>query len=137
MTSTLPRTLCEAFQQTAARQAGLVALRTVGGTRSLLWSEYADRVRVLAQGLTAVGVRRGDTVALMLRNRPEFHLADTAVLHLGAIPFSLYNTSSPQQVAHLLTDSQARLVITEECFLPVLGPSARAVDATAARTGTA
>ncbi|MGW1209979.1 AMP-dependent synthetase/ligase [Streptomyces sp. NPDC002499] len=130
MTSTLPRTFCEAFQQTAERQAGLVALRTVGGTKSLLWSEYADRVRALAQGLTALGVRRGDTVALMLRNRPEFHLADTAVLHLGAIPFSLYNTSSPQQVAHLLTDSRARLVITEECFLPVLDHPARTADAT-------
>ncbi|WP_019068155.1 AMP-dependent synthetase/ligase [Streptomyces hokutonensis] len=127
---TAPRTFCEAFQWTAARQAGQVALRTVGDTTTLLWSEYADRVRALAEGLTALGVRGGDTVALMLRNRPEFHVADTAVLHLGAIPFSVYNTSSPQQVAHLLTDSRARLVITEECFLPVLDQPARAVDAT-------
>ncbi|MEV7283181.1 AMP-binding protein [Streptomyces sp. NPDC093252] len=127
---TAPRTFCEAFQRTAERRAGQVALRTVGGRTTLLWSAYAERVRALAEGLTSLGVRHGDTVALMLRNRPEFHVADTAVLHLGAIPFSVYNTSSPQQVAHLLTDSGARLVITEECFLPALGPAARAVDAT-------
>ncbi|WP_329544548.1 AMP-binding protein [Streptomyces sp. NBC_01356] len=130
MTPTTPRTFCEAFQRTAARQADQLALRTVGDTTTLLWSEYADRVRALAEGLTALGVRRGDTVALMLRNRPDFHVADTAVFHLGAIPFSIYNTSSSQQVTHLLTDSRARLVITEECFLPVLVHPAREVDAT-------
>ncbi len=41
----------------------------------------------------------------MLTNRPEFHLVDTAAMHLGAVPFSIYNTSSPEQIAYLLADA--------------------------------
>jgi long-chain acyl-CoA synthetase len=80
-------TLPQAFQQTAALQPEAVAIRTVGDEVVITWRQYADRVRRIAAGLAALGVERGDTVGLMLRNRPEFHLADTAVIHLGAIPF--------------------------------------------------
>ena len=52
----------------------------------------------IAGGLAALGVGRGDTSALMLANRPEFHLVDTAAMHLGATPFSIYNTSAPEQI---------------------------------------
>jgi acyl-CoA synthetase (AMP-forming)/AMP-acid ligase II len=55
---------------------------------SLTWREYAGRVESIAAGLAALGVERGDAVGLMLLNRPEFHLLDTAALHLGATPFS-------------------------------------------------
>ena len=109
-------TLCEAFQITAQRCAGHPALRTVGGAQTLTWGEYAQRVRRLAGGLAHLGVTRGDTVALMLVNRPEFHLVDTAALHLGAIPFSVYNTSSPEQIEHLFSNAGNRVVITEERF---------------------
>ena len=62
-------------------------------------------MRRLAGGLHALGVRRGDTVGFMLTNRPEFHLLDTAAMHLGAAPFSIYNTSSAEQIAYLLGDA--------------------------------
>ena len=52
----------------------------------------------------------------MLTNRPEFHLADAAAMHLGAIPFSMYNTSSPEQVDFLLRDSGAKVAVVEEQF---------------------
>jgi long-subunit acyl-CoA synthetase (AMP-forming) len=61
-------------------------------------------------------VRRGDTVALMLTNRPEFHLLDLAVMHLGATPFSIYNTSSPEQIEQLFATAGNRLAICEEQF---------------------
>ena len=82
-----PATMCEAFQATVARYPDELALRTVGGAVTITWGDYAGRVRQIAAGLAGLGVGRGDTVALMLTNRPEFHLADTAALHLGAIPF--------------------------------------------------
>ncbi len=41
-------------------------------------------------------VERGETVAMMLSNRPEAFIVDTAAMHLGAVPFSVYNTSSPE-----------------------------------------
>src|SRR4051794_426969 len=74
-------TLCEAFQTTAAERGSSVALRTPGDGISITFGEYADRVRGLAGGLAGLGVGRGDTVAIMLVNRPEFHLVDTAALH--------------------------------------------------------
>ncbi|HEU5267024.1 MAG TPA: long-chain fatty acid--CoA ligase, partial [Jatrophihabitans sp.] len=61
----------------------------------------------------AVGLRRGDTLALMLTTRPEFHLVDCAAMHLGAVPFSIYNTSTPEQVDYFLRDSGARIAVVE------------------------
>jgi long-subunit acyl-CoA synthetase (AMP-forming) len=110
-------TLCEAFQATAARCGDALALRTPGGEVEISWREYAERVRVLAAGLAAHGIGAGDTVAMMLTNRPEGHLIDTAALHLGATPFSIYNTSSPEQLEYLLTHSGARLIVTERQFV--------------------
>jgi long-chain acyl-CoA synthetase len=64
------------------------ALRAFRGDLTVTWAEYAARVKQIAWGLWALGVRPGETVALLLHNRPEFNLVDTAVLHLGAVPFS-------------------------------------------------
>jgi long-subunit acyl-CoA synthetase (AMP-forming) len=109
-------TVCTVFQETAAERRDEVALRTKDGETEITWAEYADRVRRIAAGLHRLGLRRGDTLALMLTNRPEFHLADAAAMHLGAIPFSMYNTSSPEQVDFLLRDSGAKVAVVEEQF---------------------
>ncbi|KAA1426975.1 AMP-dependent synthetase/ligase [Nocardioides antri] len=114
------RTLCAAFQQTAAAHPDAVALRTPDDSVSLTWRQYADRVRAVAAGLAALGVQRGDTVALMLTNRPEFHVADTGVLHTGATPFSIYNTLATDQIAYLFGNAGNRVVITEQQFLEKL-----------------
>ena len=97
-----PQSLCELFQRTAAAHADRVALRTPGGAVTITWAEYARRVRDIAAGLAALGVRRGDTVGLMMTNRPEFNLCDAAAMHLGAAEFSLYNTSAPEQITYIL-----------------------------------
>src|SRR3954453_8549524 len=110
-------TLCHAFQPTAAQRPDDVALRNPGDAVSITWREYAERVERLAGGLAALGVERGDAVGLMLLNRPEFHLLDTAALHLGATPFSVYNTSTPEQVAHQFANAGNRVVVTERHFL--------------------
>src|SRR5918911_5661207 len=109
-------TMCAAFQATVAEHADRVALRTKGDEARITWGEYGERVRRLAAGLHALGLRRGDTVALMLTNRPEFHLVDAAAMHLGAIPFSIYNTSAPEQIEFVVRDSGARIAFVEEAF---------------------
>jgi long-chain acyl-CoA synthetase len=109
-------TICEAFQSTAVRNASAVALRTPGGDAEISWREYARRVEGIAAGLAALGTSRGDAVALMLVNRPEFHLCDTAALHLGATPFSIYNTLPVEQIVHLLSNAGCRVVICESQF---------------------
>jgi long-chain acyl-CoA synthetase len=111
------RTACEGFQITAAGNPDRVALRTKGDGVSITWGEYASRVKALAGGLSSLGVKRGDTVALMLTNRPEFHLADAAAMHLGAVGFSIYNTYTPEQIEFLVSDAGNRVVVTEQAFL--------------------
>jgi long-chain acyl-CoA synthetase len=110
-------TLCAAFQATAQERPGDVALRTPGGAVSITWQDYRARVARIAGGLAALGVARGDTVGIMMTNRPEFHLVDTAAFHLGAIPFSIYNTSSPDQIEYLFAHAANRVVVCEQAFL--------------------
>jgi long-subunit acyl-CoA synthetase (AMP-forming) len=111
------QTLCGAFQVTAHADAREVALRTFGSDESVTWDQFARRVRAIATGLHAIGVRPDATVALLLRNRPVFNLVDTAVLHLGAIPFSLYHTEPVEQLHELVDDSGAKVIVTEPAFL--------------------
>ncbi len=114
------RTLCAAFQRTAAAHPDTVAVRTPDDSVSLTWADYAARVRNVAAGLADLGVTRGDTVALMLTNRPEFHIADAGVLHTGATPFSVYNTLATDQIAYLFGNAGNKVVITERQFLDKL-----------------
>jgi long-chain acyl-CoA synthetase len=105
--------LCAAFQRTAAERPDDVALADPRHPAGISWHDYGERVRRLAEGLYSLGLRRGDTLALLLTNRVEFHLLDAAATHLGAVPFSVYTTSAPEQVEYLLRDSGARVVVTE------------------------
>ncbi|WP_378597651.1 AMP-dependent synthetase/ligase [Nocardioides sp. GCM10030258] len=111
------RTVCEAFQVTAAARAEQVAVRTADGSVSLTYGVLAERVRRVAAGLAALGLNRGDTVGIMLTNRPEFNVVDLAAMHLGAVAFSVYNTSAQGQIEYVFADAGNRIVITELAFL--------------------
>src|SRR3954462_14082795 len=110
------RSIAEAFRITAEDFPDRVAVRTKDDEISLTWGELRERVDALAGGLAAVGVGRGDNVALMLANRPEFHIADLAEMTLGATPFSIYQTFSPEQIAFLIEDSDARVALIERAY---------------------
>jgi long-chain acyl-CoA synthetase len=110
-------TLCEAFQMTSAANPERVALRTKGGEREYTWADYAQKVRALSEGFVSLGLRPGDTLGVMLTNRPEFHFADTAAMHVGATPFSVYNTYSSEQIEFLVGDASCPIVVTEQAFL--------------------
>jgi long-chain acyl-CoA synthetase len=115
-------TLPELFVQTVADHADQVALRWqtpadefgAGGFREWTWPDYAERVARLAAALRELGVGHRDRVVLMMRNRPEFHIADTAVLLLGATPISIYNSSAPEQVQYLVGHCEASVAIVED-----------------------
>jgi long-subunit acyl-CoA synthetase (AMP-forming) len=113
-------TLTEAFQATVAENADRPAIRTKGDELSWTWREYADRVERVARGLAALGLGHGDTVGLMLTNRPEFHVADTAAIHLGAAPFSIYNTYTADQIEYLAGDAGNSIFITEKAFVDTI-----------------
>src|SRR3954452_23697242 len=109
-------TIVEAFRNTAEEHADRPAVRTKDDEVSLTWAQLRERVDALAGGLAALGVKRGDNVALMLANRPEFHVADLAVMTLGATPFSIYQTFSPEQIAYVVADAGARVALVESAF---------------------
>ncbi len=111
-------TLAHAFRITAAERAGDVAIRTKQDAFTITWGELRERVDALAGGLARLGVQRSNTVALMLSNRPEFHLCDLAAMMLGATPFSIYNTYAPEQIRFLIEDAGARVLICEQQYLP-------------------
>ncbi|MFI1916463.1 fatty acid--CoA ligase FadD11 [Nocardia sp. NPDC020380] len=110
-------TSCAAFQRVAAIDPGAVAVRSIGGTRQLTWSQYAAQVRDVAAGLAALGIGRGDTVASMMANRVEFYPLEVGAQHTGATSFTVYNTLSPEQLHYVFTNAGNRVVICEAQYV--------------------
>ncbi len=113
-------TLTEALRRTAANHPDIVAVRWPDDSVSLTWAELLERVDAVAGGLAKLGVKRGDTVAIMLANRPEFHIVDLAAVTIGATPFSIYTTYPAEEIEYLVTDAGARVAIIEQAFVPVI-----------------
>ncbi len=113
-------TVSEALRRTAAGHPEIVAVRTADDSVSLTWSELLRRVDDVAGGLARLGIGRGDTVAIMLGNRPEFHIADLAAATLGATPFSIYLTYPPEDIQYLIEDAGAKVAIVEQAYLEPL-----------------
>src|SRR6185295_19530240 len=86
-------TVAEAFRRTVAAHRDRIAVRTFGDADEWTWGQVEDRVDAIAGGLAKLGMRHGDTMGIMLVNRPEFHIVDLAATTLGATPFSIYPTS--------------------------------------------
>ncbi len=109
--------LVKAFYATVDRLGDDVAIRTQDDSYSITWNELRDRVHRIAGGLAKLGVGKGDTVALMLNNRPEFIPCDLATVSLGGIPFSVYQTSSPEQIQYVCDHAGAKVAVVETMFL--------------------
>lgn len=115
-------TIAEAFRLTVEDDADRIAVRTKDDEIAWTWSELQARVDAFAGGLQRLGVGRGDTVALMVANRPEFMVADLATTMLGATPFSIYLTSAPDQIAYVVGDAGAKVAVVEAPFADVMRP---------------
>jgi long-subunit acyl-CoA synthetase (AMP-forming) len=113
-------TVSEALRRTAANHPDIVAVRTADDGVSLTWSQLLRRVDEVAGGLAKLGVTRGDTVALMLGNRPEFHIVDLAAATLGATPFSIYLTYPAEDIRYLIEDAASTVAIVEQAYLEQL-----------------
>jgi long-chain acyl-CoA synthetase len=114
------RTVAREFLDTLAKHADRTALRWMAGDGfdTMTFAELADKAARAAAGLRELGVGHGDRVVLMMRNIPEFHYLDLAVLALGATPVSIYNSSAPDQVEYLVGHSGAKVAVVEnEGFL--------------------
>ena len=110
-------TVAEAFSLTAAQNGDRVAFKTRDGSLELTWGETRERADAIAGGLTKLGVKPGECVALMFGNRPEFNLCDLAVMTVRGTPFSIYQTYAPEQIEYVCSDSAARVGIVEAAYL--------------------
>ena len=104
------------FLETVERCRDRVALRQKRGDGWDEWTygDYAEHVAGAAAYLQGLGVGRGDRVVLMMRNIVDFHMIDLGALFLGATPVSIYNSSSPEQIAYLAGHSGAKVAIVED-----------------------
>ncbi len=112
--------IAEAFRITVANQPDAVAVRTLDDSISWTWGELQEQVDTLARGYVALGLQRGQSIALMLANRPEFHLCDLAAIMIGATPFSIYMQYTAEQIQFVVSDADARIIVTEPQFLDVI-----------------
>src|SRR5690348_11334039 len=71
---------------------------------------FVERVKNVALGLSSLGIRPGDRIAILSENRPEWSITDLAILSLGAINVPIYTTQALEQVDYILSDSGARAI---------------------------
>jgi len=88
-----------------------------GAWRPLTWRQAAADVGALSRGLRALGLEPGDRVALVSENRPEWPVADLAIMAAGGITVPAYSTNTVEDHVHILTDSGARLAVVSTAKL--------------------
>ena len=88
-----------------------------GEWQSLTWAETAERVSALSRGLRALGIGPGDRVALVSENRPEWLIADVAIMATGALTVPAYTTNSEEDHLFVLCDSAAKGIVVSTAAL--------------------
>ncbi len=109
------QSLYELLQSQAAAFPDQSALNVKhhGHYLSLSYSALHSRILQFAAGLASLGIRKGDRVAIMSFNRPEWVIADMAILFLGAVVVPLYPTLGSSEIQHILNDSGAVCLVFE------------------------
>jgi long-chain acyl-CoA synthetase len=113
-----PLTLPALFRATVAEAGDAPALRELGRD-DLSWNDFGALVTRWSHRLADLGVGRGDTVALITRNTPEFHVADMACAVLGAVPYSITDGDPVDRAAQVLSVAGTRTVIADPAGLPL------------------
>ncbi len=113
------RNLPEAFFVTAAERptAPFLGVKRKEGWHTTDWGSVAQQVSELSRGLRALGVEPGDRVAIIAENRPEWAIADLAIMAAGAISVPAYTTNTVDDHLHVLSDSGAKLAIVSTARL--------------------
>ena len=78
---------------------------------SLSWKQVREQVDSIAKGLINIGILRGDRVVILSENRPEWQIADLAIMSIGAISVPAYTTSTTSDYSHIINHSEARCII--------------------------
>ena len=82
-----------------------------GKYTSLSWQQVREQVDSIAKGLRNLGILNGDRVVILSENRPEWQIADLAIMSIGAISVPAYTTSTTSDYSHIINHSEARCII--------------------------
>ena len=145
--TTIPALLQARVSRSADRPLIAHKQETSGVWRTITAREFSEEVDAVASGLIGMGLEPGERVAIMSRTRYEWTLLDFACWTAALVPVPIYETSSAEQIAHVLADSEARLIVTETITMAELvrtaavsvgreSPSVLSLDAGAIRTIT-
>ena len=109
-------TFPQLLDRLAATSADEVALqeKRYGIWEPITWSGYRRRVRHFAQALAALGFRRGEVLAILGDNRPEWLISELAAQSLGGMSVGLYPDGIVEEVEHVLTHAGVRVVVAED-----------------------
>jgi len=109
------QTIIDRFYERVSTHPEKVALRYKwnGQWQDITWAQYGEKVRQAAKGLLALGFKPGDKMSLLSGNRPEWHIADVADMSVGGATAAIYTTNSPDQVRHVIADSDSVVAIVE------------------------
>jgi len=109
-------TLPKLLMRNAARLGGKIALREkeFGIWQSVSWEAYARHVHDFALGLVVLGFKRGDKVAIVGDNRPEWLYAELAAQALGGAAVGIYQDSLPRELAYIIDHADATMVVVED-----------------------
>jgi len=109
---TVPQMFCRLCDRYRGQERSVLRHKVRGdGWKDLTWEEFEDRVQGLAGYLHRQGVRKGDRVALLSENRPEWAVSDLGTQLIGAANVSIYTSLPPSKVAYILRDSGAKVCI--------------------------
>ncbi len=106
-----PRTLLDFFYGSVALgKSSHLRFKRDGAWRDVSSDDYRRAVEELAMGLLAIGIQKGDRIAILSENRPEWAYADLASLAIGAINVPIYPNLTAEQALYLLNDSGSKAV---------------------------
>ena len=109
------QTIIDRFHERVRSHPDKLALRykSGGGWKDVTWKGYGDAVRRVGKALMALGLGNGDKMSLLSLNRPEWHYADIGCMSIGAATAPIYVTNSPDQVRHVIADSDSKVAVVE------------------------
>jgi len=110
--NTIPRLFWSRVNQWGGRTA--MREKRLGLWREISWTEYGQKAKWTGLGLTALGLSRGDRVAVISENRPEWLYVDMGVLAVGGVTVGIYTTDSPSQVEYVVGHSGSRFYVAED-----------------------
>ena len=113
-------TLTEMFTQLVKKYAGrgrdVYRYKLEGRYVGVTYDELYDKIETFAYGLNSIGLKRGDKIAILSENRPEWPITDLASLIIGAIDVPIFPTLTPKQIEYILINGDVSFVVVSNSF---------------------